>query len=62
MNDVKVTNHHGLLTTNRLSAIKESICHLIAQRVWESVFDSCIKKQTKVALDIYDCEFSFKFT
>ncbi|KUF41646.1 DNA topoisomerase III [Myroides marinus] len=64
VNDVKVTDHHGLLTTDRLpsviSAKEESIYHLIAQRVWESVFEPCVKKQTEVTLNVLDYEFSFK--
>ncbi|MGQ8870388.1 DNA topoisomerase [Myroides sp. TSA_177.3] len=64
VNDVKVTDHHGLLTTDRLpsaiSAMEESIYHLIAQRVWESVFDPCVKKQTEISLSALDYEFSFK--
>ncbi|MDM1465325.1 type IA DNA topoisomerase [Myroides odoratimimus] len=64
VNDVKVTDHHGLLTTDRLpsaiNAKEESIYHLIAQRVWESVFEPCVKKQTEVTLNILDYEFSFK--
>ncbi|WP_408582586.1 DNA topoisomerase, partial [Myroides odoratimimus] len=64
VNDVKVTDHHGLLTTDRLpsaiSAMEESIYHLIAQRVWEAVFEPCVKKQTEVTLSILDYEFSFK--
>ncbi|MDM1036021.1 topoisomerase C-terminal repeat-containing protein [Myroides odoratimimus] len=64
VNDVKVTDHHGLLTTDRLpsaiSAMEESIYHLIAQRVWEAVFEPCVKKQTEICLSILDYEFSFK--
>lgn len=64
VNDVKVTDHHGLLTTDRLpsaiSAREESIYHLIAQRVWEVVFEPCVKKQTEVTLNVLDYEFSFK--
>ncbi|QQU02165.1 type IA DNA topoisomerase [Myroides odoratus] len=64
VNDVKVTDHHGLLTTDRLpsaiNAKEESIYHLIAQRVWESVFEPCVKKQTEVTLSVLDYEFSFK--
>ncbi|WHT39497.1 DNA topoisomerase [Myroides sp. mNGS23_01] len=64
VNDVKVTDHHGLLTTDRLpsaiNAKEESIYHLIAQRVWESVFEPCVKKQTEVTLNVLDYEFSFK--
>ncbi|MEC4028509.1 type IA DNA topoisomerase [Myroides odoratimimus] len=64
VNDVKVTDHHGLLTTDRLpsaiNAKEESIYHLIAQRVWETVFEPCIKKQTEVTLNALDYEFSFK--
>ncbi|WP_121967272.1 type IA DNA topoisomerase [Myroides sp. N17-2] len=66
VNDVKVTDHHGLLTTDRLpSAIsnkEESIYHLIAQRVWESVSEPCYKQQTEVSLTVFDFEFSFKST
>ncbi|MDX4973930.1 type IA DNA topoisomerase [Myroides odoratimimus] len=66
VNDVKVTDHHGLLTTDRLpsaiSAMEESIYHLIAQRVWESVFEPCVKKQTDITLNVLDYEFSFKST
>ncbi|MDM1519391.1 type IA DNA topoisomerase [Myroides odoratimimus] len=64
VNDVKVTDHHGLLTTDRLpsaiNAKEESIYHLIAQRVWETVFEPCVKKQTEVTLSSLDYEFSFK--
>ncbi|MFD0701934.1 type IA DNA topoisomerase [Myroides pelagicus] len=64
VNDVKVTDHHGLLTTDRLpsaiNAKEESIYHLIAQRVWESVFEPCVKMQTEVTLNVLDYEFSFK--
>lgn len=64
VNDVKVTDHHGLLTTDRLpsaiNAKEESIYHLIAQRVWETVFEPCVKKQTEVTLNVLDYEFSFK--
>ncbi|KZE76174.1 DNA topoisomerase III [Myroides marinus] len=66
VNDVKVTDHHGLLTTDRLpstiSAMEESIYHLIAQRVWESVFEPCVKKQTDITLNVLDYGFSFKST
>ncbi|MGG5599629.1 DNA topoisomerase [Myroides sp. C8-3] len=66
VNDVKVTDHYGLLTTDRfpsaINAKEESIYHLIAQRVWETVFDPCVKKQTEVSLSILDFEFSFKST
>ncbi|MDR2223140.1 MAG: topoisomerase C-terminal repeat-containing protein [Flavobacteriaceae bacterium] len=64
VNDVKVTDHHGLLTTDRLpsaiNAKEESIYHLIAQRVWEAVFDPCVKTQTEITLNVLDYEFSFK--
>ncbi|MDM1529096.1 type IA DNA topoisomerase [Myroides odoratimimus] len=64
VNDVKVTDHHGLFTTDRLpsaiNAKEESIYHLIAQRVWETVFEPCVKKQTEVTLNVLDYEFSFK--
>lgn len=64
VNDVKVTDHHGLLTTDRLpsaiNAKEESIYHLIAQRLWETVFEPCVKKQTEVTLNVLDYEFSFK--
>ncbi|MDM1353235.1 MULTISPECIES: type IA DNA topoisomerase [Myroides] len=64
VNDVKVTDHHGLLTTDRLpsaiNAKEESIYHLIAQRLWETVFEPCVKKQTEVILNVLDYEFSFK--
>lgn len=66
VNDIKVTDHHGLLTTDRLpsaiNAKEESIYHLIAQRVWESVFELCVKKQTEITLNVLDYEFSFKFS
>ncbi|WP_121967472.1 type IA DNA topoisomerase [Myroides sp. N17-2] len=66
VNDVKVTDHHGLLTTDRLpSAIsnkEESIYHLIAQRVWESVSEPCYKQQTEVSLSVSEFEFSFRST
>ncbi|WP_010249847.1 type IA DNA topoisomerase [Myroides injenensis] len=64
VNDVKVTDHHGLLTTDRLPSTintkEESIYHLIAQRVWEAIFEPCVKKQTEICLSVLDYEFSFK--
>ncbi|MDM1352207.1 topoisomerase C-terminal repeat-containing protein [Myroides marinus] len=64
VNNLKVTDHHGLLTTDRfpsaINAKEESIYHLIAQRVLESVFDPCVKKQTEVTLNVLDYEFSLK--
>lgn len=64
VNDVKVNDHHGLLTTDRLpsaiTAKEESIYHLIAQRVWESISACCIKKQTTVNLSVADFEFEFQ--
>lgn len=66
VNDVKVTDHHGLLTTDRFPSaigLKEaSLYHLIAQRVCESVFNPCVKKQTEVKLSVSDYAFSFTST
>ncbi|MEC4094983.1 type IA DNA topoisomerase [Myroides odoratimimus] len=66
VDSVKVRDHHGLLTTDRLpssiSLKEESIYHLIAQRVFESVSEPCYKQQTEVSLNVSDFEFTLRTT
>lgn len=64
VNGVKVTDHHGLLTTSNipssLSAKEMSIYNLIAFRLLESVCYPCIKEMTEVNLQVLHYDFITK--
>jgi DNA topoisomerase-3 len=66
VNDLKVTDHHGLLITGRipsaLSAKENSIYQMIAFRLLESLSSACCKEITDVTIEVLHCDFSVKGT
>ncbi|WP_288245157.1 type IA DNA topoisomerase [uncultured Chryseobacterium sp.] len=64
VNDVKVTDHHGILTTHKLpsalSASEKSIYHLIAYRLLESLSEPCIKEVNHIMLKVHHYAFQIK--
>lgn len=64
VNDVKVTDHHGLLITEKipsaLSAKEEAIYDMVALRLLEALSQACIKEITEVNLEVLYYEFSLK--
>lgn len=62
VNDVKVTDHHGLLTTEKipsaLTAKENAIYELIAFRLLEVVSQPCIKEITDVGLQVLHFDFA----
>ncbi|MBA0882506.1 type IA DNA topoisomerase [Flavobacterium undicola] len=64
VNDLKVTDHHGLLITDKMPsalAVKEkAIYEMIAYRLLEAVSPVCIKEITDVVLQTVHYDFSLK--
>lgn len=64
VNDLKVTDHHGLLITNRiplvLPATENAIYDMIAKRLLESVMNACLKEITNVVLEVLHFDFQLK--
>jgi DNA topoisomerase III len=64
VNDLKVTDHHGLLVTDRipsaLSPKENSIYQMIAFRILESISQACSKGITDVILEIQYSDFEVK--
>lgn len=64
VNDLKVTDHHGLLTTlklpSALSASEKAVYHLIAYRLLESLSEPCIKEISHILLKVHHYEFQIK--
>lgn len=64
VNDVKVTDHHGLLITTKtpsaLSATEKAIYEMIAYRLLESLSHSCIKQVTQIQIKVHHYEFQIK--
>lgn len=64
VNDLKVTDHHGLLITERipsaLVAKEKAIYEMIAYRLLETVSPVCIKEITDVILQTAHYDFSLK--
>ena len=64
INDLKVTDHHGLLPTDRvptaLSAKENAIYEMIAVRLLESLSSPCIKEITEITLQALHYEFSLR--
>ncbi|MGH1517057.1 DNA topoisomerase [Chryseobacterium sp. JK1] len=62
VNDVKVTDHHGLLTTDKipsvLTAKENAIYQLIAFRLLEAVSQPCIKEITDIDLQVLHLDFA----
>lgn len=66
VNDLRVTDHHGLLITEKvpsaLSPKESAVYDLIAFRLLEAVSEACIKEQTKVDLQVLHYEFGLNAT
>lgn len=64
VNDLRVTDHHGLLTTEKiptaLSAIENAVYDMIALRLLESVSGICTTEITTVLLEVYHYHFFAK--
>ncbi|WP_281323482.1 type IA DNA topoisomerase [Flavobacterium aestivum] len=64
VNDIKVTDHHGLLIADKipsaLSTKENAIYNMIALRLLESVSDPCLKEIADITLQILHYDFSAK--
>ncbi|MVZ63753.1 type IA DNA topoisomerase [Sphingobacterium humi] len=64
VNDVKVTDHHGLLITDKmpsaLSADETKVYNMIAFRLLEALSQPCVKEMTDVVLQASHYEFTAK--
>lgn len=64
INDLGITDHHGLLITEKipftLSAKENAIYNMIADRILEAVSNACIKEVTAVSLQVLHYEFTLK--
>lgn len=64
VNEGKVTDHHGLLVTEKvpsaLSAKEMTIYHMIAFRLLEVVSEACVREVTKIELQVL--QYRFKAT
>ncbi|WP_432221889.1 DNA topoisomerase [Flavobacterium sp. TMP13] len=64
VNDLKVTDHHGLLITDKipsaLSAKEKAIYEMIAYRLLEAVSPVCIKEITNVVFQVIHYDFELK--
>ncbi|SHG08476.1 type IA DNA topoisomerase [Chryseobacterium vrystaatense] len=64
VNDLKVTDHHGLLITTKtssaLSATEKAIYDMIAYRLLESLSHTCTKQVTQIQIKVHHYEFQIK--
>ncbi|WP_288446099.1 type IA DNA topoisomerase [uncultured Chryseobacterium sp.] len=64
VNDLKVTDHHGLLITTKipsaLTAKEKAIYDMIAYRLLESLSEHCSKQVSHITLKVHHYEFSIK--
>ncbi|MCT2561770.1 type IA DNA topoisomerase [Chryseobacterium herbae] len=64
VNDLKVTDHHGLLITDKipsaLVAKEKTVYDMIAFRLLESLSGVCSKEITEVELNALHCDFTIK--
>ncbi|MBT2621866.1 type IA DNA topoisomerase [Chryseobacterium sp. ISL-6] len=64
VNDLKVTDHHGLLITEKipssLSPKERSVYDIIALRLVEALSGSCIKEISDIQLEVLHCYFSIR--
>jgi len=64
VNDLKVTDHHGLLITTKipsaLTATEKAIYDMIAYRLLESLSEHCSKQLSHITLKVHHYEFSIK--
>lgn len=64
VNDLKVTDHHGLLITTKIpsaiTAKEKAIYDMIAYRLLESLSEHCSKQISHITLKVHHYEFSIK--
>lgn len=64
VNDLRVTDHHGLLITDKvpmnLSSKEAAIYDMIAIRLLESISEACTKSTTNITLEVLHCDFVLK--
>lgn len=64
VNDLRVTDHHGLLITDKvpsvLSADENAVYDMIAFRLLEAISQACIKEITDVSLQAMHYDFTVK--
>lgn len=64
INDLRVTDHHGLLITDKipsaLNAKENEVYDMIAFRLLEAVSQACIKEITDVSLEVSHYDFTLK--
>ncbi|WP_163399434.1 type IA DNA topoisomerase [Flavobacterium fluviatile] len=64
VNDLRVTDHHGLLTTEKipsaLPAKENAVYNMIAFRMLEAISQPCIKEVTQIALQVLHYDFSLR--
>ncbi|MFW2135485.1 DNA topoisomerase 3 [Chryseobacterium sp. TY4] len=64
VNDLKVTDHHGLLPTTKipsaLTASEKAIYDMIVYRLLESLSEHCSKQLTHITIKVHHYEFSIK--
>ncbi|WP_159476406.1 type IA DNA topoisomerase [Chryseobacterium sp. 18068] len=64
VNDLKVTDHHGLLITTKipsaLTATEKAIYNMIAYRLLESLSEHCSKQVSQITIKVHHYEFSIK--
>ncbi len=64
VNDLRVTDHHGLLITDKvpsvLNADEDKIYNMIALRLLEALSQACVKEITDVSLQVLHYDFTAK--
>ena len=64
VNDLNVTDHHGLLITTKipsaLTATEKAIYDMIANRLLESLSEHCSKQVSHITIKVYHYEFNIK--
>ncbi|MCT4234959.1 DNA topoisomerase 3 [Elizabethkingia anophelis] len=64
VNDLKVTDHHGLLITTKtpsaLTATEKAIYEMIAYRLLESLSHACTKQVSHITIKVHHYEFQVK--
>lgn len=64
VNDLKVTDHHGLLITTKipsaLTATEKAVYNMIAYRLLESLSEHCSKQVSHITINVHHYEFSIK--
>lgn len=64
VNDLRVTDHHGLLITDKIPSVlspkENAIYNMIAFRFLEAISQACAKEITEITLEVMHYEFTLK--